>query len=152
MALNHHNVEHLQLPFNLLDWRWAESGVIATLRRMRSVTVHARSVFLQGILACGEPERWPRIDGIDAAALIHWIAECTRKLRRKSPADLCLAYVRSQDWIGGAVVGMETEEQVEANLFLSTLPPLTPKDCEAIECCRPPVPEQLLDPARWPRQ
>jgi aryl-alcohol dehydrogenase-like predicted oxidoreductase len=151
-ALNHHRVEHLQLPFNLLDWRWSEAGVIAALRRKRTVTVHARSVFLQGILACGDPELWPRIEGIDPPALISWLGECARKFGRKSAADLCLAYVRSQDWIDGVVIGMETEEQFEANLFLSTRPPLASTDCEAIESCRPRVPERLLDPARWSRQ
>ena len=30
------------------------------------------------------------------------------------PADLCLAYVRGQSWIDGVVVGMETEDQLEA--------------------------------------
>jgi aryl-alcohol dehydrogenase-like predicted oxidoreductase len=151
-ALDHQNVEHLQLPFNLLDWRWAESGVIAALQRKRAVTVHARSVFLQGILACRDPELWPRVENIDPPALISWLQECVRKFNRKGAADLCLAYVRSQDWIDGVVIGMETEEQVEANLFLSTRPPLTFADCKAIESCRPRVPERLLDPARWPRR
>lgn len=151
-ALDHRNVQHLQLPFNVLDWRWAEAGVIATLRRKRTVTVHARSVFLQGLLACGHAALWPRIEGTDAAALISWLDGCVGKFRRESAADPCLAYVRSQDWIDGVVIGMETEEQLEANLFLSTRQPLTPTDCEAIEACRPRVPERLLNPARWPRQ
>jgi len=82
--------------------------------------------------------------------LISWLTECAQKFGRHSVADLCLAYVRGQDWINGAVIGMETEEQLETNLLLSVRPPLSVADCTVIESSRPRVPERLLDPARWP--
>jgi aryl-alcohol dehydrogenase-like predicted oxidoreductase len=150
-ALAHRNVRNLQLPFNILDWRWAETGAIQVIRNKPSVTVHVRSVLLQGVLAADDPLVWPRVESIDARALIAWLNDAVRRFGRQSVADLCLAYVRAQDWIDGVVIGMETEEQLEANLLLSTRPPLTPADCAAIETARPRVPEQLLDPARWPR-
>jgi aryl-alcohol dehydrogenase-like predicted oxidoreductase len=149
-ALAHPNVRHLQLPFNVFDWRWAEAGVISALRNMPSLTVHARSVFLQGVLTAGDPSIWPRVEGADAPALISWLNECAWKFGRQSVTDLCLAYVRGQDWIDGVVVGMETEEQLESNLSLSTRPPLAFAECAAIDAWRPRVPERLLDPARWP--
>jgi aryl-alcohol dehydrogenase-like predicted oxidoreductase len=151
-ALAHRHVRHLQLPFNILDWRWADAGVIAALRSKRSVTVHARSVFLQGILASGDRSVWPRIDGVDVGSLMSWLDVSVQTFGRESLADLSLAYVRAQDWIYGVVVGMETEAQLETNLRLSTRPPLGRADCEMIEAARPRVPEQLLDPARWPRR
>ena len=150
-ALNHGSVRHVQLPFNVLDWRWAEAGVIAAIRHKPSITVHARSVFLQGVLAARDPVVWPRVDGIDAPALIAWLDEWAAKSGRENVADLCLAYVRGQDWIDGVVVGMETEAQLAANLSLTTQAPLTPTECAHVENFRPRVPEQLLDPARWPR-
>ena len=149
-ALRHRNVRHLQLPFNILDWRWAETGAIEAIRSKRSVTVHVRSVLLQGVLAASDPFVWPRVENIHARVLIAWLDNTARRVGRQSVADLCLAYVRAQDWIDGVVIGMETEEQLEANLLLSTRPPLTPADCAAIEAARPRVPEQLLDPSRWP--
>ena len=150
-ALTHRNVRHLQLPFNILDWRWADEGAIEAIRSKRSVTVHVRSVLLQGVLAASDPLVWPHIEGVDACALIAWLNDIVLKFGRQSVADLCLAYVRAQDWIDGAVIGMETEEQLEANLGLSARPPLAPAECLAIEAARPRVPAQLLDPARWPR-
>ena len=147
-ALEHPNVRHLQLPFNILDWR--SSDVIPAVCKKPSVTVHARSVFLQGVLAANDPSVWPRIDGVDPPALISWLDGWTKEFRRKSVADLCLAYVRGQNWIDGVVIGMETEEQLETNLALSTRPPLALADCAAIDASRPPVPTQLLDPSRWP--
>jgi aryl-alcohol dehydrogenase-like predicted oxidoreductase len=148
-VLDHRNVRHVQLAFNILDWRWAE--VIAAIRNKPSITVHARSVFLQGVLAARDPAVWPHVDGIDVPALVAWLDDCVAKFRRQNVADLCLAYVRGQDWIDGVVVGMETEAQLAANLSLTAQPPLKPTDCAQIEDSRPRVPEQLLDPARWPR-
>ena len=149
-ALAHPNIRHVQLPFNLLDWRWAKTEIIAALRKRPSVTVHARSVFLQGVLTAGDASVWPRIGHVDARALMAWLDSTARQFGRENVADLCLAYVRGQDWIDGVVIGMETEEQLETNLLLTARAPLSLADCAAIEACRPRVPEQLLDPARWP--
>src|SRR6185312_10018003 len=107
MALASQDVDHIQLAFNILDWRWREAGVIAAIRKRGDVTVHARSIFLQGLLATDDPKAWPRIAGV------------AKEFNRESAADLCLAYARGQDWIDGTVVGMETEAQLDANLRLS---------------------------------
>jgi aryl-alcohol dehydrogenase-like predicted oxidoreductase len=148
-ALKHREVQHLQLPFNLLDWRWKESGVVARLKARKDVTVHARSVFLQGILAARDPSIWPDVEGVDASELVNLISTLAKEFGRESPADLCLAYVRSQDWIDGVVVGMETEAQLDVNLRLSVKPPLPMEDRAWLETMLPRVPERLLDPARW---
>jgi spore coat polysaccharide biosynthesis protein SpsF len=149
-ALAHPTVTHLQLPFNLLDWRWRKVGVVAALKARPDVTVHARSVFLQGVLAANDPEVWPWITGVDAPALVDWIAKTTGDFHRESAADLCLAYARGQEWIDGVVVGQETELQLDANLRLATRPPLSAEDCAAIASSAPWAPVQLLDPAQWP--
>jgi aryl-alcohol dehydrogenase-like predicted oxidoreductase len=151
MALASQDVDHIQLPFNILDWRWREAGVIAAIRKRGDVTVHARSIFLQGLLAANDPRSWPRIADVDAGELLKLIADCTEEFGRESSADLCLAYARGQDWIDGTVVGMETEAQLDANLRLSIKPPLSPEDCAWIEKMIPRVPERLLDPAQWPK-
>ena len=151
MALASQDVDHIQLAFNILDWRWREAGVIAAIRKRGDVTVHARSIFLQGLLATSDPKAWPRIAGVDAAALLALIADCAEEFGRESAADLCLAYARGQDWIDGTVIGMETEAQLDANLRLSIKPPLSPEDCAWIEKMIPRVPERLLDPAQWPK-
>ena len=150
-ALSSAHVEHIQLPFNLLDWRWREAGVIDAIRARKHLVVHARSVFLQGILATADAGVWPRIAGVNARALIAWLGETAHGLSRETAADLCLSYARGQDWIDGVVVGQETIEQLDANLRLATRPPLSPQDCERIEAARPRVPEALLDPAQWPK-
>lgn len=149
-ALANPDVVHLQLPFNLLDWRWREAGVIGHIRARSHVTIHARSVFLQGVLAAEDAHVWPQIPGVDAVGTTELLATLAKEFGRESVADLCLAYARGQDWIDGVVVGMETEEQLNANLRLFVRFPLAPEDCLALEMHLPRLPEQLLDPAQWP--
>lgn len=149
-ALADRAVRHLQLPFNILDWRWRGAGVIAALAKRKDVTVHARSVFLQGLLASRDPSIWPRIEGADASAVLEWLGQKAREYKRLNAADLCLAYVRGQSWVDGVIVGMENEDQLDANLVLMTRPPLAMEDCTRIEATRPRMPPELLDPAKWP--
>jgi aryl-alcohol dehydrogenase-like predicted oxidoreductase len=146
------DVRHIQLPFNLLDWRWRNSGVITRLAKRPAVTVHVRSVFLQGLLASEDASIWPAVDGVDPHAVISCLRALTTEFRRESLADLCLAYARGQDWIDGVVVGMETEAQLECNLRLGIRSPLSQQDCETIEHRIPRVPVRLLDPSQWPKK
>lgn len=148
-ALNCPDVQHIQIPFNILDWRWREAGVIAHIKERTHVTVHVRSVFLQGILASGDPSIWPRIEGVHAARLLNFLLSLAKGFGRESVADLCVAFVRGQDWIDGVVVGMETEQQLDANLRLFLRPPLALPVCHEIESVMPHVPAQLLNPAEW---
>jgi aryl-alcohol dehydrogenase-like predicted oxidoreductase len=150
-ALADSNVSHIQMPFNLIDWRWREAGVIAALAARADITVHARSVFLQGLLATCDPTIWPQIDGVDPPALIALLAGLAGEFGRESPADLCVAYARGQRFIDGVVIGLETEDQLDANLRLAAKRPLTEIECAAIERRVPRLPERLLDPARWKR-
>jgi aryl-alcohol dehydrogenase-like predicted oxidoreductase len=149
-ALDNPDVQHLQLPFNLLDWRWRDAAVVDRIRARPHLTIHAGSVSLQGLLISSDPGIWPQIDGVDPADTIALIASLVREFGRESAADLCLAFVRGQDWIDGVVVGMETADRLENNLHLFVRPPLTALECEEIERRMPKLPEQLLNPVLWP--
>ena len=151
-ALADPDVAHVQLPFNVLDWRWRAASVIAVLRSRPDVTVHARSVLLQGLLTASHAQIWPAIPGVDPPRLMEWLERTADAFGRESVADLAFAFVRGQDWIDGIVVGQETEDQLNANLRLATRPPLSPEDCLKIEQSAPHVPERLLDPAQWKPQ
>jgi spore coat polysaccharide biosynthesis protein SpsF len=145
------DVVHLQLPFNLLDWRWRKAGFKTCLASRPNITIHARSTFLQGILASSDVDVWPRIDGVYPQALINIIASLAHQLGRENAADLCLAYARGQDWIDGVVVGLETEDQLEDNLRLFIRRPLTAEECAIVEARIPHLPLKLLNPALWPK-
>jgi spore coat polysaccharide biosynthesis protein SpsF len=146
------DVQHIQMPFNLLDRRWRDDGVIDALARRPDVTVHVRSVFLQGLLAAADPSVWPVIEGVDPSALLADLDRLVRELGRDSAADLCMAYARGQAFITGVVIGLETEAQLDENLRLMRNPPLSPAECRFVDDCLPRLPEQLLNPALWPKK
>lgn len=148
-AIADRDVRHIQLPFNALDWRWRSSGVIEALSKRPGVTVHARSALLQGLLAAGTQARWPTIEGIDPADLTKRLTYLARELGRDSVADLCLAYVRAQDWIDGVVVGMESLQQLALNLALFKRPALTQSEIVEVDGTLPLTSERLLNPALW---
>ena len=148
-ALQDPLVRHLQLPFNLLDWRWSEADTIAQLRNRPDVTVHVRSVFLQGLLAT-EAAGGPAPAGGGAARGRHDLDRLVRQTSRVGRADLCLAFVRAQDWIDGVVIGCETTDQLQDNLDLFRRDALSREDLDAVIRARPRVAADLLDPARWP--
>jgi aryl-alcohol dehydrogenase-like predicted oxidoreductase len=149
-ALEDPDVGHLQLPFNVLDNRWAESGVIDAIGKRADVIVHVRSVLLQGLLAGLTGDKWPVVAGVVPNEILGCLSRLVREFRRLSPADLCVAYVRAQPWIDGVVIGMETPAQLTENLSLFDAGPLALDEARVVETRLPRVPEALLDPARWP--
>src|SRR5271165_739913 len=141
-------IRHLQIPMNVLDWRWKVSGVDQALAERPDVVVHARSALLQGLLV-SPPELWPLSAEYDAASCLARLRESAAKFGRESVTDLCVAYVRSQRWITSVVVGCETLEQVKENLRLFCLPKLTAEQCVELEISLPRAPEGLLNPSQW---
>lgn len=151
-ALNVPEVAHVQLPFNLLDQRWRHQGVIETLRSRKDVTVHVRSIYLQGILAAENPAIWPKVHGVDAEGTLYMLDTLAQLYGRISIADLCLAYVRGQDWIDAIVIGMETEEQLDRNLAMFDGAAMTADEIASLEPRLPCFPNALVNPALWPER
>jgi len=148
-ALADPDVRHLQLPVNLLDWRWRAEAFPRARAARRDLVVHARSALLQGVLAL-EPARWPAVDGLAPAAVGASLARLASDCDRASVRDLAFAYVRALPWVDTVVVGAERVDQVIANIDLFSRPPLTPEQVAQVGSALPSVPEALLNPALWP--
>jgi aryl-alcohol dehydrogenase-like predicted oxidoreductase/spore coat polysaccharide biosynthesis protein SpsF (cytidylyltransferase family) len=146
-ALADPTVQHLQIPMNILDWRWTPLLKRAIAERP-DVIVHARSALLQGILV-HPADRWPVIPGFNSADCARKLRAMAEKFGREDVADLCIAYVRSLPWITSVVVGCETLEQLEQNLRLFLRPKLKSEEVEELEYALPKAPEELLNPAKW---
>lgn len=101
-ALEHGELDIVQLPFSLLDQRLLHSGHLAALAKA-GIEVHARSIFLQGLLL-SRPETLPaRLAGI-AAQLARPLAECRKA--SIAPLAAALGFVLGQPEIAHAVVGV----------------------------------------------
>jgi len=147
-ALREPSIRHLQIPMNVIDWRWRSAGVDRALLARPDVIVHARSGLLQGLLT--QPaELWPQVTDYDAARCARLLHECADRFDRENVVDLCLAYVRSQAWITSVVVGCETEIQLQENLRLFQSPHLMLDQCAELELLLPVAPQELLNPSKW---
>lgn len=146
-ALEMGDIHYLELPFNVLDWRWRECGIVAALNRHPGITVQARDPWLQGLLLT-PAEAWPKLAGVQAHAVVSRLEELASDFGRASVADLCLAFVRGQGWID-AVELSDAAQTAEEAFRLSLQPPLSAEDAAEVMRRLPRVPEQALDPACW---
>lgn len=147
-ALDDPNISFLQIPVNVLDWRWRQARVGEAALARPDVSMHARSALLQGILAHGV-ERWPSIAGFDRNQCLKALGDLAGKFHRKSITDLCFAYTRSLSWLSSVVVGCETLQQLHANAAHFLSEPLTQEQRVELQDTLPHVPERFLNPSNW---
>lgn len=146
-ALNDMDVTHVQIPFNLLDSRWLSDQVQSRLAERGDVRIHARSVFLQGLLVSDE-SLWP--DWVDdVTGYIDTMNAFVQEFDRKDIVDLCLAYVLGNKWVDSAVLGVDDVSHLEINMQYACNVPLDSGQCEKIANYFSDVPERLLNPAEW---
>ena len=143
-------VGYLQLPFNLLDWRWDDMvPAIEEARTRRGLIVHARSLFLQGLLLSDQARHWQQANLADATFVRTWLLQQVAGNGRDSRSVLCLAYGQAQPWVAGVVVGMESLGQLLANLRDFARPALRADQVTEIVRTRPVLEEATLNPACW---
>ena len=143
-------VSCLQLQFNALDWRWQDAGVIAALRTRPDIRVNAHSALLHGMLAGTPGRKWPALGAVDPEALRLTLWTMARDMGRDCPADLCIAYVRAQDWIHGVIVGAATPAALALNMARFRRPALSKDEVQRVNALMPRPAPSLLErrPAR----
>jgi aryl-alcohol dehydrogenase-like predicted oxidoreductase len=114
-ALNDPDIRHLQIAFAPFDRRWRAPAVADALAERPWVTVHAR--------AAGTPSR------IDAARL----ATLAKELGRENAIDICLAYMRAMDWIGGVIVDIDGPAELAQSRALFDRPVLNNDELHAVD-------------------
>ncbi len=137
--IDNFDIDLVQLPFNILDNRLVDSGVLSALDK-RNVEIHARSVFLQGLLLMTEQNRPKQFD--------RW--ECIWKLwhewltdNKLTALEATIRHVISVPEISKVLVGVDSKDQ------LRDIVKVTDGDL-------PSIPEgiltndpDLLNPANW---
>jgi aryl-alcohol dehydrogenase-like predicted oxidoreductase len=130
----------MQLPVSMFDQRLVRDGTLAELTTM-GVEIHARSIFLQGLLFATAQQ---------LSAPIQHIATCLEARRRLiiargfSLVEAAMAYVLAQPEISRAVVGVTgLAELNEVLCAAAASPPNLPWDGLAIDD------PTVLNPTRW---
>jgi aryl-alcohol dehydrogenase-like predicted oxidoreductase len=133
------DIDLVQSPLSVLDRRLITSGWLKRLAD-RGVEVHARSVFLQGLLIMSAEQRPRKFD--------HWSSLWSRyhewvRASGQSPLDICLSYVSSIPHVQQIVVGVNSfnqmEEILQAQIGFAPEFPLDLVTCD----------EELLNPLAW---
>lgn len=130
----------IQLPVSLFDQRLVCDGTLAELAA-RGVEIHARSIFLQGLLFATAQQLSPTIRYIAPAV------EARRRLivaRGGSLVEAAMSYVLAQPEIRRVVVGVtQSSELKEALAAAAASPPNLPWTDIAIDD------PTVLNPSRW---
>lgn len=141
LLVRYSNIELVQLPFNIYDQRFAQSGILDRLKSQH-IEVHSRSAFLQGLLLM-EPECLPdRFHAIrrSQAELHAWLRQCGL-----SPLAGALAICVSDPRIDVVVVGCESLQQLDD--ILTAAGSNCPRDLDRFA-----IPdENIINPSLWMR-
>ncbi len=130
----------VQLPFSLLDQRLLQDGSLARLQDM-GVEVHARSLFLQGLLLMDTPPAHLASAAPHLAALHARLAAAgTTKLAA------ALGFVLSRPQIAIGIVGVTTRDELD-EILAAAAQPLPNLDWDACALSD----ERLLTPSLWNR-
>ena len=149
-ALGISEIRCIQLPFNLLDWRW-ESIIpeILAAKASRNLTIHVRSALLQGLLPSRDEGHWLRANVEQAFTIRDWLLNQAITCQRANVTDLCLSYVNALPWVDGIAIGIDNMSQLIENINYFNLPPLSVAQVETIQNSRPKLCEATLNPALW---
>ena len=130
----------MQLPFSLLDQRLLRDGTLARLAAL-GVEVHARSLFLQGLLLMA-PEALP--DHLKSAAPYLTSLRTRLAAAGTTPLAAALGFALSQPEIAVALVGVTGVDEFNAILAAAArpLPALDWQACALND-------ERILTPSLW---
>jgi aryl-alcohol dehydrogenase-like predicted oxidoreductase len=134
----------VQLPLSLFDQRLLQDGTLARLRAA-GTSIHARSLYLQGLLLT-PGAKWP--PWISTEMRAHQLALEALALERGCRLiDLALGFARDQEDLEAVVIGVcSSHELAELSAAWSVTSPL-----QKIEWGSWALEDQIfLDPRRWP--
>ena len=128
----------MQLPFSLLDQRLLQDGTLARLRD-RGVEVHARSIFLQGLLFLETLPSKLQAAAPRLAAIKMQIAQAG-----STPLAAALGFVLSRPEIAIALVGVTSPDEL-GEILAAANAPLPALDWDALALDD----ETVLTPSLW---
>ena len=142
-------LQHIQLPANILDWRWVQPHIIDAAMTRPDITIDARSVFLQGVLLQSCPMGWPLYQGVNFRHYRLWMQTWVEKLQLPSVQALCISFVRSIPYVDRLVIGVDNLHQLLCCRDMFFCAVIGPDEFRQIVESQPRPPAALLDPAYW---
>lgn len=132
-------IDLVQLPFNVIDRRVKTTGWLTRLKE-HDIEVHARSVFLQGLLLMSQQDRpkkfqhWNNLWKTWHSWLLHHAI---------GPLEASIGYVLAQPEIDRIIVGVDSASHLEQILQVAKVLDLEPPAELSVE------EEMLINPSQW---
>lgn len=135
------DLDIVQAPLNPIDRRIITSGWGHRLQRM-GVALHARSIFLQGLLLSRSAQQSDRFSrwGTQWSSWNTWLNE-----RGMTPLEACVRYVKGLEEVSKVVVGVDTKSQIVDIAEAVKMSDIRIPDFLASEDL------QLINPSNWPK-
>jgi aryl-alcohol dehydrogenase-like predicted oxidoreductase len=133
------DIDVVQLPFNILDRRMLNNGTITALHK-KNIDVHARSIFLQGLLLMSQQKRPSKFKPWSSLWKMwhEWLND-----NRITALEATLRYALSIKEISKVIVGVDSKDQLEQIVISSEgILPKIP-----LELCTNDL--NLLNPSKW---
>lgn len=137
--LNFFKPDIVQVPFSIFDKRFISSGLLSQLKKNK-IEVHARSIFLQGLILMSENSRPSKFNKWNYLWKIwhEWLND-----NKIKPLDACIRYACSIKDLDKIIVGINTKQQLEQIMIaLEGKLPLLPKELTTDDI-------NLLNPQNW---
>lgn len=137
--LDNFDIDLVQLPFNILDTRLIDNGMFTTLQD-KGIEIHARSIFLQGLLLMPErsrPDKFKRWGAL-WKTWHEWLVD-----NQITALEATIRHAISMSEIFKVIVGVDTQDQLEEIVSASCgkLPDI-PHDLFTDD-------DNLLNPSNW---
>jgi aryl-alcohol dehydrogenase-like predicted oxidoreductase len=139
LVLSTFDVDVVQLPFNVVDRRFYDTGWFSQLKRL-GVEIHVRSIFLQGLLlmnAANRPQRFARWNDL-FDAWEQWLVDVDR-----NAVEACIRFVNSFSEIDRVVVGVHNAQQLATVVSCFGKP--SDRSTPDLASCD----TSLIDPSTW---
>ena len=137
--ITRYDIDIVQCPINILDRRMLDSEWFNKLVS-KKIEIHARSIFLQGLLLMKKEERAQRFSKYNKLWLEwdNWLNK-----NKIHPLSACLAYVLSIPSINKVVLGVQNRIQLEEIISsISDVLPEVPNWMDLYD-------DNLINPSKW---
>lgn len=137
--LNFFKPDIVQAPFSIFDNRFISSGLLSKLKK-KNIEVHARSIFLQGLILMSENSRSSKFNKWNHLWKIwhEWLND-----NKIKPLDACIRYAYSIKDLDKIIVGINSKKHLEQIMVASDGKlPLLPKELTTDDI-------NLLNPQNW---